>query len=90
MPRGSSPKRQRQSTTRAKGQSPARAKAGSTTRAKSTGSARATAQSSARSTGLTFRQLYAEAQRRDIKGRSSMDKAQLERVLASVGGKRGK
>jgi hypothetical protein len=38
----------------------------------------------------TFRQLYAEAQRRDIKGRSSMDKAQLERALAGSGGKRGR
>ena len=37
--------------------------------------------------GPTYRELYAEAQRRDIKGRSSMDKAQLERVL---GGKHGK
>jgi hypothetical protein len=37
--------------------------------------------------GATYRELYAEAQRRDIKGRSSMDKAQLERVL---GGRRGK
>ncbi len=38
----------------------------------------------------TFRQLYAEARRRDIKGRSSMDKAQLERALAGSGGKRGR
>jgi len=32
--------------------------------------------------GRTFRQLYAEAQRRQIKGRSQMSKAQLERALA--------
>jgi hypothetical protein len=38
--------------------------------------------------GQTYRQLYAEAQRRGIKGRSTMDKAQLERALA--GGKNGK
>jgi hypothetical protein len=31
--------------------------------------------------GQTHRQLYAEAQRRGIKGRASMDKAQLERAL---------
>ena len=37
--------------------------------------------------GPTYRELYAEAQRRDIKGRSSMDKAQLERVLSRKHGK---
>lgn len=37
--------------------------------------------------GPTYRELYAEAQRRDIKGRSSMDKAQLERVLSHKRGK---
>jgi len=37
--------------------------------------------------GPTYRELYAEAQRRDIKGRSSMDKAQLERVLSRKRGK---
>jgi hypothetical protein len=31
--------------------------------------------------GCTYRQLYAEAQRRGIDGRSKMSKAQLERVL---------
>ena len=31
--------------------------------------------------GRTYRQLYAEAQRRGIDGRSKMSKAQLERVL---------
>ncbi|MGH7775753.1 MAG: plasmid stabilization protein [Candidatus Dormibacterales bacterium] len=32
--------------------------------------------------GRTFDQLYSEARRRGIKGRSKMDKAQLERALA--------
>ena len=32
--------------------------------------------------GRTYRQLYAEAQRRNISGRSSMTKAELERRLA--------
>jgi len=32
--------------------------------------------------GRTYDQLYAEAQHRNIKGRSSMNKAQLERALA--------
>ena len=32
--------------------------------------------------GQTYRQLYAEARRRGLKGRSTMDKAQLERALA--------
>jgi hypothetical protein len=31
--------------------------------------------------GQTYRQLYAEAQRRNIKGRSTMDKAQLIQAL---------
>lgn len=31
--------------------------------------------------GRTYRQLYAEAQRKNIKGRSTMSKAQLERAL---------
>jgi hypothetical protein len=31
--------------------------------------------------GRTFKQLYAEAQRRNIKGRSSMNKRQLERAV---------
>lgn len=46
--------------------------------------------SSGSSSNTTFRELYAEAQRRDIKGRSSMDKAQLERALAGSGGKRSR
>ena len=32
--------------------------------------------------GRTYRQLYEEARRRGLKGRSSMDKAQLERALS--------
>jgi hypothetical protein len=35
------------------------------------------------SKGQTYDQLYAEAKRRDIHGRSSMDKAQLKRALGS-------
>jgi plasmid stabilization system protein ParE len=31
--------------------------------------------------GRTYRQLYAEAQRNDIKGRSAMNKAQLEKAV---------
>ncbi len=31
--------------------------------------------------GRTFRQLYAEAQRKNVRGRSKMTKAQLERAL---------
>ena len=46
--------------------------------------------SSGSSSNSTFRELYAEAQRRDIKGRSSMDKAQLERALAGSGAKRSR
>jgi len=46
--------------------------------------------SSGSASNTTFRELYAEAQRRDIKGRSSMDKAQLERALAGSGGKRSR
>lgn len=40
--------------------------------------------------GQTYRQLYAEAQRRGVEGRSTMNKAQLERALAGSGSKRGK
>jgi hypothetical protein len=35
-----------------------------------------------RGSGRTYRQLYEEAKRRNLKGRSSMDKAQLERALS--------
>ena len=40
--------------------------------------------------GQTYRQLYAEAQRRGVEGRSTMNKAQLERALAGSGSKRSK
>lgn len=61
---------------------PARTKAKSSAKA-STRRIASTPRTQTQSTvgGLTYRELYAEAQRRDIKGRSSMDKAQLERVL---------
>jgi hypothetical protein len=36
--------------------------------------------------GRTYRQLYAEARSRGVKGRSSMDKEQLERALAGGSG----
>jgi len=63
-------------------------------RSSSGSSASSGSSSSSRSSGSssnsTFRELYAEAQRRDIKGRSSMDKAQLERALVGSGGKRSR
>jgi hypothetical protein len=118
MPRGSTPKQERQykhieSSERKRGASPGRAKeiaartvnkqraqsgqtssggSGSSGSTKSSGSKRSTSSSGSSSArgGTTFRELYAEAQRRDIKGRSSMDKAQLERALARSGGKRSK
>jgi hypothetical protein len=62
-----------------------RAQSGETKSRSTSGTSAASAKS-----GTTFRELYAEAQRRDIKGRSSMDKAQLERALSRAsGGKRG-
>jgi len=113
MPRGSSPKRERQAkhieaSARKRGASPGRAKeiAARTVnkeRAR-TGEAKTASRSSTQGPspsrrggqrsrsgsgpgsgsggGQTYRELYAEARRRDIKGRSSMDKAQLERALA--------
>lgn len=112
MPRGSSPKRERQyehieQSERERGVSPRRAKeiAARTVnkeRARS-GEAKTASKesvqdiSSSRRGGLrshegsggpTYRQLYAEARRRNVKGRSTMDKAQLERALAGSGGKR--
>lgn len=53
-------------------------------------STRGSSGGSSSGSNTTFRQLYAEAQRRDIKGRSSMDKAQLERALSGSGGKRSR
>lgn len=128
MPRGSSPKRERQyehieSSARERGESPRRAKeiaartvnkerarsgeaksaSGSSTRgpsASSRGGKRSAGTSPSRGpsrpsssggssgsggSGRTYRELYEEAKRRDIKGRSTMDKAQLERALSSSG-----
>lgn len=105
MPRGSSPKRERQyahieKSQRARGTSPRRAKeiAARTVnkqRARSGESETASRESvrdisSSRRGGLrshrgtggpTYRQLYAEAKRRGVKGRSKMNKAQLEKAV---------
>ena len=105
MPRGSSPKRERQyehieKSERARGVKPGRAKeiAARTVnkeRARSGESKTASKESlrdmpSSRRGGLrshsgsggpTYRQLYAEAQRRGVKGRSKMTKAELERAV---------
>ncbi len=105
MPRGSSPKRERQyehikesaeqrgeSTSRAKEiaartVNQERARAGeSRTASKSSlddmsSSRRGGLRSHTGAAGPTKDQLYAEAQRRNIKGRSSMNKAQLARAL---------
>lgn len=122
MPRGSSPKRERQyehikSSSRKRGESPKRAEeiaartvnkerarsgeAKSSSRSStrgpspsSRGGQRSGSSSSSRSSsgssssGQTYRELYAEAQRRDLKGRSTMDKAQLERALSSSRGRK--
>ena len=122
MPRGSSPKQERQyehikTSARKRGESPGRAKeiaartvnkerarsgeAKSSSRSSTRGpspssrggqrSGGSTGSSSSRGSagsGQTYRELYEEARRRDIKGRSSMDKAQLERALSSSGGRR--
>lgn len=126
MPRGSSPKRERQykhieSSARERGESPGRAKeiaartvnkerarsgeakssSSSSTRGpsassrggkRSGGSSRGPSRSSSSGgssgssgSGQTYRELYEEAKRRDIKGRSTMDKAQLEQALSSSG-----
>jgi hypothetical protein len=108
MPRGSSPKRERQyehikESARERGASKERAteiaaRTVNKERARS-GEAKTKSKSSVQdissarrgglrshsgSGGQTYRQLYAEAQRRDLKGRSTMDKAQLERALAGA------
>jgi hypothetical protein len=107
MPRGSSPKRERQyehikESAKDRGESEKRAKeiasrtvnkerarAGeSKTASKSStedmsSSERGGKRSHSGSKGQTYDQLYAEAKRRDIHGRSSMDKAQLKRALGS-------
>ncbi|MEV4443572.1 plasmid stabilization protein [Streptomyces sp. NPDC049577] len=91
MPKGSGSKRERQyehikDSARERGASEKRAKemAARTVnkeRARS-GETRTTSRSSSRSQGgPTYDQLYAEAKRRDIPGRSSMNKAELERKL---------
>jgi hypothetical protein len=109
MPRGSSPKRERQyehieKSERERGASPKRSKeiAARTVnkeRARS-GEAKTASKESIRDIssgrrgglrshqgpgGPTYRQLYAEAQRRGVKGRSTMNKAQLERALSRAG-----
>ena len=50
-------------------------------RSSSRTSSRSSSRTSARSGGRTKEQLYAEARRRNIKGRSKMSKAQLQRAL---------
>lgn len=100
MPRGSSPKRERQyehikTSARERGASEGRAEqiAARTVnkqRARS-GEAKSASPGSKRGSSPssrgdhTYRELYDEAKRRDIRGRSSMDKAQLERALSSSG-----
>ncbi|MET9378338.1 plasmid stabilization protein [Streptomyces sp. NPDC003035] len=107
MPRGSSPKRERQyehikESAKDRGESEKRAKeiasrtvnkerarsGESKTASKSStedmsSSERGGKRSHSGSQGQTYDQLYAEAKRRDIHGRSSMDKAQLKRALGS-------
>jgi hypothetical protein len=115
MPRGSSPKRERQAkhieqSALKRGESKGRAKeiaartvnkerartgeaktASKTSVQDISSSRRGGLRSHSGAGGQTYRQLYAEAQRRDIKGRSSMDKAQLERALTGDrGGRSGK
>ncbi|HET9172719.1 MAG TPA: plasmid stabilization protein [Actinospica sp.] len=105
MPRGSSPKRERQyehieKSERSRGASPKRAKeiAARTVnkeRARS-GESKTASKESVRdvssahrggkrshsgSAGPTYRQLYAEAKRRNVKGRSTMTKAELQRAV---------
>jgi len=106
VPRGSSPKRERQyehikDSAQERGESPKRAteiaaRTVNKERARS-GEARTASKASVRDIssgrrgglrshsgagGRTKEQLYAEAQKRNIKGRSTMTKAQLERALA--------
>ncbi|WP_406179326.1 hypothetical protein [Streptomyces sp. NBC_01006] len=64
MPRGSSPKRQRQYE-----------------HIKESAQERGGQRSHSGSEGHTYDQLYAEAQRRDLHGRSSMNEAELKRKL---------
>jgi hypothetical protein len=106
VPRGSSPKRERQyehikESARQRGQSPERATeiaartvnkerarsgesrtASKTSTSDISSSRRGGPRSHSGAAGRTKEQLYAEAQKRNIKGRSSMSKVQLERALA--------
>jgi hypothetical protein len=106
MPRGSSPKRERQyehivDSERSRGESPAvareiaartvnkeRARAGESRTASKTSTEdissgrRGGLRSHSGAGGRTKAQLYADARKRNIKGRSTMTKAQLERALA--------
>ncbi|MFD5796089.1 plasmid stabilization protein [Streptomyces diastatochromogenes] len=105
MPRGSSPKRERQyehikESAQERGESPKRAKeiasrtvnkerarAGESKSASKSStqdmssSRRGGQRSHSGSEGPTYDQLYAEAQRRNIHGRSSMNKAEIKRSL---------
>ena len=106
MPRGSSPKRERQyehikESAQERGENPKRAteiaaRTVNKERARS-GESRTASKTSTRdisssrrgglrshsgAAGPTKEQLYAEARKRNIKGRSGMNKAQLERALA--------
>jgi hypothetical protein len=85
--KGSSSSSNKSSSRSTRGSGGGSSSGGSSSRSPSS-SSRSSSSSSGSNT--TFRQLYAEAQRRDIKGRSSMDKAQLERALAGGGGKRSR
>ena len=106
MPRGSSPKRERQyehskESERQRGQSPERAteiaartvnkeraRSGESRTASKTSisdissSRRGGLRSHSGAAGRTKEQLYAEARKRNVRGRSSMSKGQLERALA--------
>jgi hypothetical protein len=105
MPRGSSPKRERQyehikDSAERRGESAQRAEeiaartvnkerarsgeaktASRTSTQDMSSSRRGGLRSHSGAGGPTYEQLYAEARRRDIKGRSSMNKAQLARAL---------
>jgi hypothetical protein len=106
MPRGSSPKRERQyehivDSERSRGESPKlareiaartvnkeRARSGESQTASTTSTEdissgrRGGLRSHSGAAGRTKAQLYADAKKRSIKGRSTMTKAQLERALA--------
>ena len=105
MPRGSSPKRERQyehikDSAEQRGENPSRAKeiaartvnkerarsgeaktASRTSQRDISSSRRGGLRSHRGSGGPTYEQLYSDSRRRNIKGRSSMNKAQLARAL---------